>query len=213
MKIQYKWRCYWENWKYVHPWAFHSDCAWEMCGQMCFVARRCASVSRIAAVMVTRRTWSVPSLPSTTFKAHTGSFTEKKLKGIGLIIWLVVWSMVYFSIIYGIYNPSQLTFTPSFFTNQWCFSALGISVRRVKDLDGSLVAFGVALLPPGLLPLKCNVSSSEFVRRPSRGVHGQRSGREAEVLNKHLSYHDRKIICRIYILHLYIYTWYLDIYL
>ena len=86
-----------------------------------------------------------------------------------------------------------------------------ISVRRVKDLDGSLVAFGVALLPPGLLPLKCNVSSSDFVRRPSRGVHGRRSGREAEVLNKHLSYHDRKIICRIYILDVYIYIYIHDI--
>ena len=35
---------------------------------------------------------------------------------------------------------------------------------RVKDLDGSLVAFGVVLLPPGMLPLKCNIASSSFVR-------------------------------------------------
>lgn len=34
---------------------------------------------------------------------------------------------------------------------------------RVKDLDGSLVAFGVVLLPPGMLPLECNVASSYFV--------------------------------------------------
>lgn len=38
----------------------------------------------------------------------------------------------------------------------------GLQQTWVKDLDGSLVAFGVVLLPPGMLPLKCNIASSSF---------------------------------------------------